>query len=342
VKPILVLPEFWSRNYIGACGWIRLLEPLLTPEIASEYRVSCKYSAEDLEEEPEVVIFERLWHPKDVRLLQWHSMLRTMKRKGTRIIYSLDDNLADYTVYQESEWFSSVHLSVINLFIHYADVVVVSTKALQQKLAPIHKNIELIPNAIDPHGIRKNSQADRLTKFGYLASPDHRDYLYSILEPLRNVLYRFQDRVEFEIIGLPDFPALRNLFPNLRVDFRMPPSTEYRKYIPWLMDFCDWDFGIAPIVRNDFTRCKSDMKFLDHTRLGIPGIYSDFTPFEEVRLNHAGLVVKDDWEAAIASFIEDPGKRREYLDSAIDYVSRERTLARQVSQWKTLLSRIIS
>jgi glycosyltransferase involved in cell wall biosynthesis len=341
MKNVHILPEYWDHSFIGACGWIRLLEPLLNPLLAKDFNVGYGYSLKAFNGKPDVVIFERLWHPNEIDLPGLIVTLSSLKDRGIRIIYSIDDNLPDFPLFQKSEWYSSLCLSVINAFFHYSDLVVVSTPALKQRFESLHRNIVVIPNVIDHTGIRAASSVQKgKVKFGYLASPDNLEYLFTILEPVRTVLSRFKSTAIFEIIGNPGTNYFPGLFKGLPVRFIAPPDTAYKKYIPWLMDSCHWDFGIAPLTRNDFTRCKSDMKFLDFTRLGIPGVYSDFTPYETVKEALTGLTVMDNWVDALSCLIDDQKMRADLTGAAIEYVSADRNRNVQIAQWKEVLNNL--
>ncbi|NQV03546.1 MAG: hypothetical protein HQ542_12930, partial [Bacteroidia bacterium] len=234
MKNVFILPEYWSKSFIGACGWIRLLEPLLHNDISSEYHVEFGYSLDEAREKPAIVIIERLWHPKEVNIPEYERMMKMLKGNGINIIYSIDDNLVDYPLYQKSDWHSSIYNSVINLFLHYADIVVVPTPALQERFSSYHKRIMVIPNAIDVKQIRQkeNNTNDKI-KFGYLASPDNWEYLYSIIEPLRSVLCQYENHVSFEIIGTPYAYLSTDLFHSLPVEVKIPPDPSYKQYHSW-------------------------------------------------------------------------------------------------------------
>jgi len=335
---ISILPEYWNAGFIGACGHIRLLNPLMHPGFANDYNVDYGYDINLAEIIPDIVIFERLWHPLEPDPIELTRLLKLLKSNGKNIIYSIDDNLFDYPLYQNSNWFNSMHLSVLNTFMQFADVVVVSTPALKKRLNRYNTNIIVIPNAIDTKTIRKpkRKKSDD-TVFGYLISPDNQQYLFTILEALRTVLAKHRENAKFQIAGHYKEGLTKELFGNLPVEFLSPPETSFNAYANWIVQDLDWDFGIAPILKNDFTICKSDMKFLDFTRMGIPGIYTDFEPYRYVKEYNAGLMVDNDWESAISRMIEDKNLRTTLYSAADNYLQNERTLESQIDDWKDLI-----
>ena len=339
MKRIHILPEYWSPEYIGACGWIRLLTPLLHPSFTEEYEVTYGYDINLKADVPDFLIIERLWHPMSVNIPEIMQLLETAKKQGTKIIYSIDDNLFEFPHAQNSAWFNTYHLSVLNLFLYYADNVVVSTSGLKEYLSAWNKNIVVIENAIEPSMIRKPKVQEPSVVIGYLASPDNLEYLFSILEEVHRVLGHFKN-VYFEICG-PVNPGYSTPHLNSgQIRFLAPPKTEYPSYQLWIREHCHWDLALAPMLMNDFTLCKSDMKFLDFTRLAVPGIYTDFIPYHTVFEQHAGISAGGNWTDAIISMIENPGLRNSIVENACQYISKERTLTRQIASWKTLLESV--
>ena len=58
------------------------------------------------------------------------------------------------------------------------------------------------------------------------------------------------------------------------------PVFEYPQYVKNL----DVDFGIAPLEDNVFNACKSNIKMLEYTACGIPGVYSNVEPYWDAHL----------------------------------------------------------
>jgi hypothetical protein len=341
MKEVYILPEFWDKSHIGACGWIRLLNPLLASTFQPSFRVQYGYDI-DLTNHLDIVIFERLWHPMAVDIDYTRKLLKDLKAIKTKIVYSIDDNLFDYHYTQKSDWFKSKHLSLLHLFLHYADLVVVSTEALKERISNYHPNIEVIKNVIHiPERIYPQQKRENKTKFGYLLSPDNITYLFQIIEPLKEVLYQYRKEVVFEIIGHPSPHLTKQIFNDLPVEFHFPPDSAYRNYIKWIERGRLWDFGLAPISSNSFTVCKSDMKFLDFTRLGVPGIFTDFTPYKDVKQQSAGYLSKNDWDTSIRFMIESPEKRAILLHNAEHYVSSERNPQVQAREWLDVFDSLV-
>jgi hypothetical protein len=216
---------------------------------------------------------------------------------------------------------------------------VVSTPALKKRLNQYNTSIIVIPNSINTEAIKtdKSKKIDK-TVFGYLISPDNQQYLFSILEQLRTVLTKYRNNVIFQIAGHHTTGLSKELFGDLPVEILTPAETSFNSYIKWIVNDLNWDFGIAPLLKNDFTLYKSDMKFLDFTRMGIPGVYTNFEPYRNVKEHNAGLMVDSDWVKAIGLMIEDEKQRNGIFKLAKEYVLKERNLETQIAAWKTALA----
>jgi glycosyltransferase involved in cell wall biosynthesis len=100
----------------------------------------------------------------------------------------------------------------------------------------------------------------------------------------------------------------------------------------------NWDLAIAPLAESPFTLCKSDMKFLDYSALGVAGIYSR-VPAYEATVNHleTGYLVENDsnaWEAAIEQLLEDDTLCLTLSTNAEEYVRSNRMLEQTAHCWR--------
>jgi len=102
-----------------------------------------------------------------------------------------------------------------------------------------------------------------------------RDFMI-ILPAIKKILHKYHDSIRLEILGALSDKRLLTFLPNT-VEVDTKGNSEYTKFMKWMNENIFWDFAIAPLEKNEFTRCKSDIKFLDYSALGIPGIYTKHT-----------------------------------------------------------------
>jgi glycosyltransferase involved in cell wall biosynthesis len=117
---------------------------------------------------------------------------------------------------------------------------------------------------------------------------------------------------------------------------------EYPKFVAWMRQSIRWDFAIAPLEDDPFTRCKSDLKYLDYGALAIPAVFSDVRPYSEtVRHRETGLVVPneaDAWAEALGEMVSDGALRSRLARAARDEVYATRMLATNAARWLDVLS----
>jgi glycosyltransferase involved in cell wall biosynthesis len=126
-----------------------------------------------------------------------------------------------------------------------------------------------------------------------------------------------------------------------------PPAVDadYPNFIPWMKKNLNWDIGIAPLEDTVFTRSKSDIKFLDYSALGIPGIYSRVPSYTgTVRHMETGWLAEntpDAWIEALETLVSDVALRTNLAQAAQDYVFSQRTLQHSAYLWQEAIKSIV-
>jgi glycosyltransferase involved in cell wall biosynthesis len=99
----------------------------------------------------------------------------------------------------------------------------------------------------------------------------------------------------------------------------------------------EWDLALAPLGVDTFTRCKSDIKFLDYSILGIPGVYSRGPVYgDTVRHLETGYLAHNDvqsWAEALELMLTDDALRRRLAVAAQEYTLSTRTLRHRAAEW---------
>lgn len=344
-----VLYECSEDGRPHGCGVIRLLRPLSHPSLHPLIELS---SGIDLPPcSVDVLIVERLLDQScDWPVLR--AKLQSLRDEGTKIIAEIDDDLLSLnTEAGTRNWPSEAQKMWLRQLLRFSDGVIVSTPNLARRLAPLNPRIEVVANALDESlfapfrhfDIKRGAPGPVV--FGYMGTLTHLDDLLSIIHPLRRVLARHGDRVRFEIVGIANQALLGSLFSGLPVKFLAPPrdEVEYERFTRWVCQNLRWDFGIAPLIESDFSRSKSDIKFLDYGVLGAPGIFSDVASYHDTvkdRIN--GLLARDTagWEASLEMMITDDAARIDMARAAHTYVWGERTLGAAAADWASAISRL--
>jgi glycosyltransferase involved in cell wall biosynthesis len=325
-------------------AYIRDILPLTHPANASAFQVTQgrDYSPAD------IILVERAWKP-DLTLKQAEELVEQIrqspgsagKKSPPCLIYSIDDNLLDL------EAVPLPTRQAVRYFCRHADGILVSTEYLRDRLQRLNPRIFVLPNALDERlfsdpGERLpvgHKPGERLT-IGFMGTFTHDADLMMALQALRTVLRHHLDAVQLQLVGGIANPGLLRLFQGLPVQVLNPSPADaaYPNFIPWMQKNFHWDIGIAPLENTTFTRSKSDIKFLDYSALGVPGIYSQVPSYSgTVRHLETGWLVESTpaaWVDALETMISNRALRTRLARHAQEYVFSQRTLQHCAHLWR--------
>jgi len=228
--------------------------------------------------------------------------------------------------------------------------VIVSTPALAERLEHLRPGVLVVPNALDerlfgPAPEPAAWSAPGVT-IGYMGTLTHEADLRMVLAPLRALLRRHAGRVRLELVGGAAEDRLASLFEGLPLrQLHSRHDDAYPKFVPWMRQNLRWDVAIAPLEDDAFTRCKSDLKYLDYAALGIPGVFSDVRPYRDtVRHRETGLLAANDeraWADALEEIVSDAALRARLAAAAYAEVYGNRMLRMNAVRWREALGGIV-
>ncbi len=191
-----------------------------------------------------------------------------------------------------------------------ADYIICATHALAEVYKVHNKNIMICENSCDPADWTVGSSKKKIV--GVVLSRNH---LKNI--PLVEAACRAASKtsgVEVQVVGLdPQWD-----FSYMHIGFT-PGVPAYRRVLS------KWSIGLAPVIDNDLTRCKSDLKWLEFTMSGAILIASDS---EAYKLVPDGCLLRaGDSKAftdATMSVLRDESGRRKILRASSAHISKYR------------------
>lgn len=265
---------------------------------------------------------------------------------GTKLIYEIDDDLLgiDENHPDYSEFI--LKKKVIEYLLTNADYVTVSTNVLKQKFSKFNKDIVVMRNCLNellnkPFSCNKNNN---IIKIGYMGTFTHKNDIKIIEKAISNVQCYFSDnfgkKVIFEIIGITnDVPSFAN-------SIKIPNDCKsYPKFITWIWDVIDWDIALAPLEDNDINSSKSEIKFLEYSAMGIPGIFSNIGAYSEVIQDGVtGLIVNnctEEWESALIKLIEDKKLYGNITINSRDLVDSNYSIRNMIDNWVSLFTKLL-
>ena len=344
VPKIHIIYEYGNDLRPHASSYIRLLRPLTHPALGDPLPFEISRSHYYHGQPVDAVIVDRLWRP-DIQPKLAHELTAAIRKAGARLIYAIDDNLLDL-VNERGDWPTGRHIEVMLHWLHEADAVWVTTLPLKKRLEEFNPRILVIPNQLDERmlsgGLRRTAispfESTHQIKIGYMGTLTHNDDLRTVLPALQRLWERHSSRIEFQFVGVADSSTIQKTFADIPVRLLNPnlEEQEYPLFQFWFSNHVAWHIAISPLRDTLFTRCKSDIKFLDYCAIGAAGIYSNVNAYRStVQHGQTGLLVENDphaWESALEQLLDDQ-LREQIAYNANRYLYTQRTLAQQANQW---------
>lgn len=327
---------------------IRLLRPLNHPALRDQFAVTADWSYRG--EPADIVIVDRLWQPA-VSLSSAQQLLQAVRRAGARFVYTIDDDFLSLSEELAPGYFNAAKRSVVELWLQEADQIVVTTPLLQERIKPLNSRCVIVPNALDerlligeqprpvetPFGLRR-------TVIGYMGTYSHEADWRLILPAWRQVYEQHREAVEFQVIGISERAQALAQQAGVPVRIIHPriEEVEYPLFMLWFTGHIRWDIAVAPLSDTPFTRCKSDLKFLDYSALGATTIASRVPVYENsVRHGETGWLAEnsvEDWADGLLHLVDDIDLRIALAKQAQSYLWQERTLQRCAKDWEKALA----
>ncbi|RUR67414.1 hypothetical protein EJP67_10105 [Variovorax guangxiensis] len=353
-KRVHVLFECGADRLPYGASHIRLLRPLSHPSIQDRFSLS--YGTDLPGIAVDLVIVERGWR-HDSTLADQEHLLGRLATLGVPYIYGIDDNLLDLNSLPGSPGYPSAEQrQIIVRFARNAAGIIVSTRALGNRMARLNSNIEIVPNNLDERlfdfdSLKKKedyrrNRGDSKLVMGYMGTYSHLEDLLMVVEPLRKLLYTKRESIRLEVVGIGDEALVKGLFNDLPVSIVKVPNdrVEYPKFMEWMQKEISWDFAIAPLVQSDFNDCKSDLKFLDYSINGIPGIFSATESYvgtiSDGKNGFLASASSQQWFESLMRIAENSSIREAMAKEAFSYVHKSRTLEKNAPLWGDAIDRI--
>jgi len=112
------------------------------------------------------------------------------------------------------------------------------------------------------------------------------------------------------------------------------------------MPLMGFDIAIAPLIEDDFNRCKSAIKWMEYSISESPGIYSNVTAYKDVvKDQKTGLLVDNDtqsWLKALEEMISNDDLRNSIQKNAYDEVIRRHSISECIDEYKDLYKKLMS
>lgn len=246
------------------------------------------------------------------------AVLSALESRRIPLVFEIDDLLWDIPATHTDHEINADVIDGMDSVAKAASLITTSTEALAERLRERYaRPVEVVNNALDEQLWRAeldpkwvDGVCGRLGLIGnrrrilYMGSDSHArdlDMLNSVLERIRT---RFPDVQILQIGGGHPLSYARTL--------RRPPgATSYPGFVRWFRAIASrCSLALAPLLEDDFSAAKSNIKYLDYMAAGLFGIYSDVPAYRgSVTEGVTGVLCPNEpaeWEKCIVRQLESP------------------------------------
>lgn len=229
------------------------------------------------------------------------NLFKLSKDLGKFTIWSADDDLlslnADNPVGRRHQT-PAIRNATRNMM-WSADHLWLYSKVMANRYQSEGLNASWIHLAIDFFQRRDVNKSNTI-RLGHIGDYSHAHEMSPVVEAI-NRLAKKSNKLDWTI----DFAGyLPPRLKNLKQVREVPYIRGVDNFHKWLAN-ANWDIGIAPLRESTFNACKTDNKFRTFAGFGIPGIYSNVSPYtDSVKDRYDGILV-DNSPKAFLSAIEE-------------------------------------
>ncbi|MDO6460994.1 glycosyltransferase [Granulosicoccaceae sp. 1_MG-2023] len=230
----------------------------------------------------------------------------------------LDDDLLNVPSHIDATGQYREYSKSLRLLIEKAHVVTVSTATLKTRLESLNNNVQVEPNKLSStlwSGFREQKPTAGALSAIYIGTATHNEDLALVL-PALNEFKSSNPEFSLKLVGgVTDDVELPEWIERVRIPDH---AKNYPGFVSWLQTVVEGcNLGIAPLQDSDFTRCKSDLKILDYTAMGLPVVASNTAVYREKIEQFGNVIGADNTEDAwISALSEISGNLAKYLQVA--------------------------
>jgi len=255
------------------------------------------------------------------------------QEKGKKIVVDMDDRLK---VEEHNPFLKEHQISdapeIIQKTLEIADMVTTTNEYLAKQLKKFNNNVVILPNYPDLERWDtpvKYKNEGKTLRIGWAGSITHMKDLEMIAPALRKIYTEFP-QIEFIFVGET---RVKELLSGLPVEcmFGVPWDVW-----PTKLSGLRLDIALAPLVHNDFNKCKSRIKYYEYALAGIPGVYSP-TVYDDKHFDgNFGLVALDvdHWYRCIKNMIISKELREDISFKAHGNVTGWYSLEKHIVEWE--------
>jgi len=365
-KAICVWTDWNNRKGYGAVGWYRIVNPLGKAKNASVFSgENLKLGgnlASSIKNAEKMKKLGNIWWFKYVDNEQAVLHLISAKKfLKTKLIVDIDDDMFSVNSQDYAYQFhhkGSEKQKVLSYLIKNADAITVSTDNLKNKMQNIFSlPAKVFQNCIDTSiwkhlkkrkktvdiFVEKNGELKKVKKdfnnkairIGWICTANHEKDAEVIFEPMKEILNKYEN-VEFWCIGWK--PKMLDELPRT---YFISGVENYEKFPKFLCEL-GLDISVAPLIKDEFNKSKSNIKWLESTMAGVPVVASYYEPYLSIINCKTGYLAqsKNQWVKYISWLIENKEKREEIVKNALKDVLEKYNVKDIVKEYELFIKNL--
>ena len=312
---------FFSSGDGDPLSVLRVYGPANSSGIKVINGIENKAINEDAVIESDLIVLQRDYCRQ---LEDFERIFRLSKKLSKPIVYDLDDLLFELPEDHPdtiNHYYSNVLLPMFQSVME-ADLVTVSTRRLRDYLHKYNNNIEVFPNYLNDDLWNIQDPPKRMAEngricIGFMGGSSHEPDYKMVLPAILEILRKYPEKIYLYFWGMKP-PYELSQHPDVECEWHPPSSGKYSDFASTFYTQ-KADILIAPLVDNLFNSCKSGLKYLEYSAIGVPGVYSRVDPFVDM-ITHGedGFLASniEEWIDSLSRLIENPELRENLANKA--------------------------
>jgi GT2 family glycosyltransferase/glycosyltransferase involved in cell wall biosynthesis len=330
-------PDVPDLPRITGCGFgsygtwaYRVAQPLDALSAAGKARYShVPFKGKTRDRMPSAVEMERI--QPDVLLLQnslHDNCLDSLRqyRKSNNMLMVLGQDDLMFSIPPKSSCFKAGYKDIkkrLRTCLSLVDRLVVTNEPLADELSGFISDIRIVPNYLDASiwGVLESRRGCGVKpRVGWAGAMQH----HGDLEILADAVRETADEVDWIFMGMCP-------------EFLRPYVKEVHEYVafsayPAALAKLNLDLAVAPLERNRFNRCKSNLRILEYGAMGWPVIATDIEPYRGAPVHLVGNQTQA-WVNAIRDHINELDTTWKAGDTLQQWVRDNHLLQRHLDDW---------
>jgi processive 1,2-diacylglycerol beta-glucosyltransferase len=328
--------DLFSQNSLA---YLRLIGPLRQLGISIINGIENGQTVSEKILEGNIVVIQRNFSNK---FNDYRKIVEIAEQEGKPIVFDMDDllfSLPENHPYRQTQDYTTSLLPMYQT-LRDANLVTVATQKLRDVLGYYNKNVVVLPNYFDDNIWQlkppvKNKNKNEVLTIGFMGTASHKPDLEYVTPALLDIIRRYPHKILFKFWGIEPPEEIRSFSKVIPIP-HVSMEHEYKEFATFFQTQSA-DIFIAPLVDNLFNKCKSPVKFLEYSALGVPGIFSSLQTYSQV-ITHGenGLLAAsiDDWTECFTQLIENDEMRFQMATNAQSTIRANWLLSQNAFRWQ--------